>query len=86
MVNIPVNFNALRFSAINKFDAVVRLLNQNINFLDETGPDFREELASRLDELCKDLTIIALCRDEAKEIADVLGDRELLTLTREKEG
>jgi hypothetical protein len=85
MADIQVNFNALRRHAIDDFDAVVRLLKRNISFLDETGPDFREELASRLDELRSDLATIALCRDEENGIEDVLGDRELLTLSDEGE-
>jgi len=85
MADIQVNFNALRRHAIDDFDAVVRLLKRNISFLDETGPDFREELASRLDELRSDLATIALCRDEENGIEDILGDRVLLTLSDEGE-
>lgn len=85
MADIQVNFNALRRHAIDDFDAVVRLIKKNINFLDETGPDFREELADRLDALRSDLATIALCRDEANGIEDVLGDRVLLTLSVEEE-
>jgi hypothetical protein len=85
MADIQVNFNALRRHAIDDFDAVVRLLKRNISFLDETGPEFREELADRLDALRSDLATIALCRDEANGIEDVLGDRVLLTLSVEEE-
>lgn len=85
MADIQVNFNALRRRAIDDFDAVVRLLKRNISFLDETGPEFREELADRLDALRSDLATIALCRDEANGIEDVLGDRVLLTLSVEEE-
>jgi len=85
MADIQVNFNALRRHAIYDFDAVVRLLKRNISFLDETGPEFREELADRLDALRSDLATIALCRDEANGIEDVLGDRVLLTLSVEEE-
>lgn len=85
MADIQVNFNALRRHAIDDFDAVVRLLKRNISFLDETGPEFREELSDRLDALRSDLATIALCRDEANGIEDVLGDRVLLTLSVEEE-
>jgi len=85
MADIQVNFNSLRRHAIDDFDAVVRLLKRNTSFLDETGPDFREELASRLDELRSDLATIALCRDEANGIEDVLGERTLLSLSSEEE-
>lgn len=83
MSEMKVNFNSLRRHALDDFDAVVRLIKKNIDFLDETGPDFREELASRLDTLRGSLAVIASCHDEANGIEDVLGDRVLLTLTNE---
>ena len=85
MADIQVDFNSLRRHAIDDFDAVVRLLKRNINFLDETGPDFREELTNRLNELRSDLATIALCHDEEGGIKNVLGDRVLLTLSDEGE-
>lgn len=84
MSEMKVNFNSLRRHALDEFDAVVLLIKENISFLDETGPDFREELASRLDTLRGSLAVIASCHDDNGN-DDVLGERILLSIPSEEE-
>jgi len=73
-----IDVDALRSRTLDDFDEIVKLLQENIDFLEETGSDFRMELADRLYILKVDLSVLASVNSGSQK--DVLGDRKLLSL------